>query len=168
MAYIKRMKAQDNIDKTREYLNYLEEHIENVRKAFEEISRACKGMWWVTDDCMWHNFRSDVEHHDLSKFSPEEFVQYRRHFYPVDDREKSISGIDEAWANHKIMNPHHHEEVERKLDVVHMIIDWTAMGYKFGDTAQKYYEKNKDRINLDEEYVALMYEIFEKLKECNE
>jgi hypothetical protein len=48
MAFINRMKGQDYIDKTREYLNYLEEHLENVRRAFCELSDICVGMhWWV-------------------------------------------------------------------------------------------------------------------------
>ena len=45
-----------------------------------------------------------------------------------------------------------------------MVIDWTAMGYKFGDTAQEYYEANKDKIVIKE--IALynfMYEIFDKI-----
>jgi hypothetical protein len=36
-----------------------------------------------------------------------------------------------------------------------------AMGYEFGDTAQEYYENNKDKIFLPEWAIKEMYKIFE-------
>jgi len=163
MAFINRMKGQDYIDKTREYLIYLEKHLENVRRAFCELSEICDGMWWVADDVSWHTLRVEVEYRDLSKFSKEEFVQYRDFFFPVNDEDKKNSGMDTAWENHKVKNPHHHETVKNRLDVIHMIIDWTAMGYKFGDTAQQYYETNKDKINLTDDQIKIMYEVFHRI-----
>jgi hypothetical protein len=44
-----------------------------------------------------------------------------------------------------------------------MVIDWMAMGYKFGDTAQQYYEKNKEKIKLPGYAVKFMYEIFNRI-----
>ena len=44
-----------------------------------------------------------------------------------------------------------------------MIIDWMAMSYKFEDTAQEYYEKNKDRINLPDYVEKFIYEIFSRI-----
>lgn len=38
------MKGQDYIDKSRQYLDYLEEHLNNVQFAFTEVSDACDGM----------------------------------------------------------------------------------------------------------------------------
>ena len=164
MSFIDRMKANDYIDNTRRYLDYLEEHIENVRLAFDEVSRACEGMAWVGDDASWFTVRADVIAHDLSKFSKEEFVQYRDNFFPVNEQDKENSGFCCAWTNHKKENHHHHETAETWVDVIHMIIDWTAMGYKFCDTAEHYYNANKDKINLSEDHLLLMFEIFEKLK----
>lgn len=163
MAFITRMKGQDYIDATRKYLDYVEEHLENVRLAFDEVSRACDGMWWVGDDCSWHNLRAEVECHDLSKFSTEEFTQYRDWFYPVCEEDKKNCGMAAAWENHKQTNHHHHETATTYCDMVHMVIDWTAMGYKFGDTAQSYYEKNAYKIKLTETMRRDMYEIFERL-----
>lgn len=163
MAFIERMKGQDYIDATRSYLAYVEEHLENVRLAFDEVSRACDGMWWVGDDCTWHNLRAEVELHDLSKFSAAEFTHYRDWFYPVCDNDKASSGMSEAWENHKRKNHHHHETATSYTDMIHMVIDWTAMGYKFGDTAQSYYESNSDKIKLTETMRRDMYEVFGKL-----
>lgn len=167
MAFIKRMIGQDYIDKYREYLDYLEEHIENVRRAFCELSEICEGMWWVGDDMAWHKLRMDIEHHDLSKFSQAEFIPYVSKFFPTDHElmEWPDNGFDKAWEHHKKNNTHHHESVRDNLDIVHMIIDWTAMGYKFGDTAQEYYEKNQHRISLSENHIKEMYEIFHKIAE---
>jgi len=172
MAFIERMEGQNNIDESRRYLDYLEEHLENVRRAFNELSKICDGMWWVNDDMSWHTLRRQVELHDLSKFSKEEFVQYRQSFYPTDSEDhlsnENIKLFDLAWDNHKRCNQHHHETLKNRLDVVHMVIDWTAMGYKFGDTAQEYYEKHQHEINISEANKITMYEIFDKIKETNQ
>lgn len=163
MAFIDRMKGQDHIDKIREYLNYLEEHLENVEHAFTEISDACKDMSWVSDDFSWHTLRAEVELHDWSKFSVEEFIPYCENFFPVKGDVKDEEAFSAAWENHKKENHHHHETAKTVLDTVHMVIDWTAMGYKFGDTAQQYYEENKDRIQLSDEQVEFIYEIFDRI-----
>ena len=164
MAFFNRMDGQDYIDKTREYLDYIEDHLNNVKRAFIELSRACEGMWWVGDDCSWHTLRRRVEMHDLSKFSKEELVQYRGSFYPVKGGGKENNEWIKAWEHHKQMNTHHHESVVDFLDIVHMVIDWTAMGYKFGDTAQQYYESNQDKIKLSDEHIKFMYEIFSYIR----
>ena len=167
MAYINRMKGQDYIDKSRQYLDYLEEHLNNVQFAFTEVSDACDGMQWVGDDSFWHTLRADVIAHDISKFSKDEFVQYRDSFFPVNDEDKKASGIDAAWHHHKENNHHHHETCKTYKDIVHMVIDWTAMGYKFGDTAKIYYEANKDTIKLSAEHEAFVYEIFERIEKTH-
>ena len=50
LMFIDRMKGHDYIDATRKYLDYLEEHLNNVRVAHSHLSNACKDMWWTTDD----------------------------------------------------------------------------------------------------------------------
>jgi len=163
MAFINRMNGQDYIENTRLYLDYLEEHLENVRKAFNELSVICKDMAWVSDDFTWHTLRVQVENHDLSKFSAEEFTQYRARFYPVNKNDCKDDGFIKAIDHHIKSNHHHHETAKNFIDIVHMVIDWTAMGYKFGDTARQYYEKNKDRIRLSEDHKRFMYTIFDRI-----
>lgn len=163
MAYVDRMTGQDYIEKTRGYLNYLEEHLENVRLAFIEMSDACDGMPWVGDDCTWHTLRADVMAHDLSKFTKNEFTPYRDYFFPANDADKGSGDFGAAWENHKTQNLHHHETAENYVDIVHMVIDWTAMGYKFGDTAREYYENNKEKMRLSGEHEEFIYEIFDRI-----
>lgn len=164
MAFLKKMKAKEYIDKTRAYLEYLEEHIENVRLAFDNLSRDCDGMQWVGDDMTWHFVRQEVYLHDVSKFSKEEFTQYRKSFHPIAGEKQDEWAFVRAWEHHKDNNKHHHQVVDNFNEIVLMVIDWTAMGYKFGDTAQEYYEANKEKIKLTDEQVEFMYEIFGRIK----
>lgn len=155
--FIARMDGQDYIDSTRKYLDYLEEHLNNVAKAFSELSEACDGHeYWVGDDYSWWKLKAEVEAHDLSKFGKNEFIQYRDYFYPVSDKDKAESGFSAAFENHKKENHHHHETVENYNDIVHMVIDWMSMSYKFGGSPRDFYEKTKPIMNFDQkqhEYV---------------
>jgi len=160
MAFIEHMRGYDYIYHTRKYLDYLEEHLDNVRKAFNTLSKICKDMWWVKDDVSWHTLRCEVCYHDISKFSEDEFIQYRRKFFPIKDEIIDIKEFDEAFQNHLINNTHHYQSLKNDLDVVHMVIDWTAMGYKFGDTAQDYYEKNRDNIKLNKRQEQIVLDMF--------
>lgn len=146
------MKASDYIESTQNYLDYLKEHIENVRRAFQELSEACDGKdFWVADDFAWHTIRGEVINHDLSKLTKNEFIQYRDFFYPVCESDKVNSDFGNAWENHKSMNPHHHESIRNDFDIVHMVIDWTAMSYKFGGSPLAYFRKEKHKMNLTDD-----------------
>lgn len=166
------MEALELIVKTREYLNYLEKHILNVEKAFEEVKIKCKDMEFISDPVFLKRLSQDVKKHDLSKFSKEEFTQYRKVFYPaLCETDKDLG---DAWEHHKSFNSHHWENwtadtsakwhaEDWKVDCAHMIIDWIAMSYKFGGTAQQYYEKNKITINIPKETIDFMYSIFQRV-----
>lgn len=164
------MKALKKIEKTREYLDYLEEHILNVKKAWEEFIEKCKSLRVIWDDYYYFSLLDSVSAHDISKLSENEFVQYRKAFYGCDDEIPYDMSL--AWEHHKKENPHHWEtwttmsswnQNAWEIHCAHMIIDWMAMGYKFGDTAQSYYEKNKEKIKLPDHAVEYIYEIFKCL-----
>lgn len=161
----------EQIKKTREYLDYIEEHVLNVRRAWQEIQEKCKDMNIVYDDFLYNWLGDEVERHDLSKMSEQEFVQYRKAFYPATPEHKY--DMSDAWEHHKKHNPHHWANWTKKeyyhpnewsVHCTHMVIDWMAMGYKFGDTVQEYYEKNRDKIELPSYAVSFIYMIFERLK----
>lgn len=170
------MEFKDKVKKTREYLDYLEEHYDNVQKAWKELQEKCKDMRFVYDDYMRGYINNEVNNHDMSKLSKNEFTQYRENFYPVDDKEKKNSDFSSAWEpweHHKENNLHHWENWTTKqfpdpysweVHCVHMVCDWMAMSYKFGDTAQEYYSKNKDKIILPDYAIAFIQEIFRRLK----
>ena len=95
-----------------------------------------------------------------------EFTQYRNKFFPIGestDQQKVNFAV--AWKHHYINNHHHWETAIEKIDIVHMVIDWTAMSYKFGDTAEEYYTANKDKIVLSAYLTEFMHTIFKCLKD---
>ncbi len=160
--FIDMMHGQKRIEKFREYLDYLEEHIENIRRAHDEVMRACSEMWFAKDDVFWHTLRQVVCEHDMSKFGAEEFVQYANAFYAdrYVDEQHAKAALATAWEHHKANNPHHHESAACDLDLVHMVIDWTAMGYRFGDTAEQFYRKHAEEMNFSDAQVDFLNEIF--------
>lgn len=170
------MQAIPLIQKTREYLDYVERHIRNVEKAWAEIQEKCKDLPVIYDDCRFHALNAEVEAHDVSKLGPEEFVQYRRAFYRTEEELIADGGVRHdlggAWGHHKISNPHHWENwtkrgnggpYESEIHCTHMVIDWHAMSMEFGDTAREYYEKNKDKIDLPGWAVGYINQIFDRL-----
>ena len=164
------MKALETIQKTREYLDYLEEHIKNVEKAWEVFQEKCTKEF-LTDDFHWACLNNAIINHDLSKLDKEEFTDYRKQFYPVEGEEGfEATG---AWIHHIAKNNHHwqnwtlyegEEPNYKYLCLIHMIVDWMAMGYKFNDTPREYYEKNKNNIYLPDHHVKIMYEMFDLLE----
>lgn len=164
--YIDRMDAQDYIDSTRKYLDYVERHLQNVAKAFSELTDACDGKeHWVGDDFTWYTFRREVEMHDLSKLSKNELVQYRDYFYPVKELDKTNSDFFKAWEHHKKENHHHHETVKNYMDVVHMVIDYMAMSYEFGGCPFDYYKSIKHKIRFKSEFHDYAEKLFKHLIE---
>lgn len=155
------------INKTREYLDYIETHVLNVQRAWEELKEKCRDMRFIWDDFVYWSIEAEILSHDLSKMSEFELVQYRRVFFPT-KTEQGVYDLGDAWEHHKDNNPHHWEnwtkrENEWEINCVHMVCDWIAMGYEFKDNAQQYYEKNKKRIKLPVYAVVFIYEIFNRI-----
>lgn len=158
---------QELINKTREYLDYVERHFHNVKKAWDELNTKCDGHGfnWLYDDFIWHCINENIKIHDKSKLSKEEFCQYRQFFYPTKDEEKDKTQFNKAWENHLKLNAHHWQNWTKNHSgsisfLIENICDWMAMGYEFGDTAKEYYENNKEKIYMPEWAVKHMYEIF--------
>ncbi len=170
-----RMEGVKHINKIREYCDYVEEHLLNVERSWFILQSTCKDMPIIYDDyCYWY-IDAMVKNHDVSKMSTEEFIPYQRNFYPVDEKDNAIFGI--AWQHHLIHNPHHWENWtnikekfpnEQACHCVCMVIDWMAMGMKFGDTAEEYYNANKHKINIPGWSVEFINEIFKKLRDWKE
>lgn len=159
------------INKTRQYLDYIDEHYTNVQKAWRIIQDKGAGRCWpfLYDDSKFFILDQMIKQHDVSKLSQEEFVPYRRMFFPVSEKEKeeAQAGFDKAWEHHNLNNAHHWENwttndiCYQDLELVHNICDWMAMGMKFNDTARDYYEKNREKITIPDWAEKLMYEIFD-------
>jgi len=149
------------------------------KKHGRNCSRNVRRCGFIYDDFVFHGIDEDVQVHDISKLCENEFVQYRLKFFPTDSEKTDEATIESlfgsAWEYHQQLNSHHWQNWTKtatdignpylwEICCVHMVIDWMAMGYKFNDSAQKYYEKNKDKIEIPEYAVKFIYEIFNRIK----
>jgi hypothetical protein len=145
------------VEKQEEYKNYIIEHINNVRRAFNEFGSYLCDILGADEEVL----AQLVELHDQSKLEDFEFLSYQQYFYPVNEENKKDENVkkafDAGWCLHKNKNPHHPEfwcNIENHkiiyLDmpvqyIAEMLLDWQAMAYKFGGTAYEYYRKEGDK-----------------------
>lgn len=152
------------------YLDYINEHINNVQIAWGTMKIQL-------DDFIPTNVKMDVDklvnEHDRSKFSKEEFDGYRQWYYPEKNEEKDAEMYNQAWIHHYTNNPHHWQywkdkegiDLEQKIPyILEMIADWTAMGYKYNDTPQEYYNKEKDNIVLTDDAREYLEDVLKRLQ----
>lgn len=154
------------IEKTREYLMYVEHHLLCVSRAFNIVTHVMKDNAVIYDDSQWHALRHEVERHDLSKFTAMEFCQYRRWVKPT-DREKESGAtelakaeFDTACNHHYAVNGHHWQNWtnrvyghphEQGIHFFHMLVDWVAMEIACGRLSPRaYYERNKETFKFPE------------------
>lgn len=140
------------------YLDYISEHIRNVKKAWQEVQSNLTGL----DEYQLSVIDDLVENHDKSKYSESEFNHYRNYFFPYDGEEKSEAAFKKAWCHHIRENKHHWNHwvvvdadgtyaIEMPFKYIfEMLLDWKAMSYKFGNTVQSYYARNKLKMVLHE------------------
>ena len=159
--FIKKIKDNIKIKKqTKLYIKYIVEHKKNIEKAFEEM-RENSLIFQRYDDDILNALWERVLVHDESKYSEEEFIPYRKNFFPINAEEKENNKLDfdKAWEHHWKNNSHHwqyrknktsfnKDNKEEVLDVLENVLDWMAMGYKFNDRPYQYYENNKNNIVL--------------------
>ena len=164
------------LQKTGEYMGYIDTHKKNVILAWGELKQALKGVSFLTRDSILDEMGYRARNHDHSKYSVGEFLAYRQRFYPVPGEDVSEADFQKAWEMHYRTNDHHWQNwdvhndtyygmVDFTCQCLEMICDWQAMGYVFGDNAIAYYEKNKGememsdaRRNFVEEVLALLGE----------
>ena len=142
--------------KEQEYRNYINEHIKNVQTTFKNLV-SCKDIIEYLQSETWDplylpGLSNSIKEHDISKFGPYEFDQYRKEYYPVNDEEKQANkkDYDEAWIHHYTINKHHWDSWKTCPDlmpmncVIEMLCDWFAMSIKFGGKTTDWYNKQKD------------------------
>lgn len=165
--------------KRQEYREYIQEHKENVMRAWKVMQERCKDEYFICDDWKFFHLDAWVKRHDDSKYSREEFEAYRRWFSPTKRekkrKERYAAKFQEALSHHYENNPHHWQYwigkptkgymgcLEKTLFHVEMVLDWTAMGYKFGDTALQYYKKHKGEIQISPDKVEFVERLLLKM-----
>jgi hypothetical protein len=172
MKFILRLfRAKAAKKKANEYREYIDEHRRNILRAWKEMQEKCKDDPFIYDDWKFACLDSAVKEHDLSKYSPEEFEPYRQYFYPCKGESSDHDAFDAAWKRHYENNPHHWEYwvgrpdggLYQSLCYTEMVLDWTAMGYRFGGTALEYYEKHKAEIQIVPLYVECVEQLLTRM-----
>lgn len=184
------MKGLKKIQVIRAYCDYVEEHLNNVKKAWGILQKALKHENVIYDDHLFWTTQAMIEDHDLSKMSMHEFIQYAEWFHGEYGQKYDIwqdGGEGEAahkdvrnvffaaWEHHKKRNLHHWESWpdtpeqfpnHHACHVVCMVADWMAMGMKFGDTAEQYYEAHINEIKIpvwSRDYVERIFRALRKV-----
>ena len=144
---------------SREYDDYLTNHINNVQKGIDylryrypdEIDALIDGRLWL------------IRQHDDSKYTEHEYHAYDDYFYGNNKSYEVVNRFKRAWLFHIHNNPHHwqywvllnDDEGEEILEiptwyVVEMVCDWWSFSWKNKklDEIFDWYEKHKDKMKL--------------------
>lgn len=90
-----------------------------MSKALKHFKTICKHKYWVGKYCFKVGFYKQGILHDLSKFSPTEFIESVKYYQgtssPIDACKKD-KGCSNAWLHHKGRNKHHYEYWQDNFD----------------------------------------------------
>lgn len=151
-----------------------------MNKYWKHFKTITKHKWYVAQACFKSGLIFQGIIHDLSKYSPTEFVSSARFFQgdksPI-KAEKSKYGYSFAWQHHMGVNKHHWQywidfedgelvviEMPPKY-LAEMLCDWIGAGKAYNkgnwniDTFKTWYANNKDKIilhTLTRDYIELV------------
>lgn len=151
-----------------EYTNYIINHIENVKKAY----------FWLRDHSLIEeNILDQLNLHDSSKYSDEEFQAYDDYFYGKQTKEVKEK-FNYAWLHHIHNNPHHWQHWVLINDedgtiglempeeyVIEMFVDHWSFSWKSGNLTEikDWYDSHKKKMILHEKTRKLYEEILDKV-----
>lgn len=145
--------SKKNMSIEQQNKEYIETHIENIKKAYNWIKEYCPEILENVDK---KELEKNIEKHDASKYSKEEFMPYARYFF-LGDKEKYQKEFDVAKWHHYKHNPHHPEywdgKVMPEVYIIEQICDWWTFGWKSNDLAD-IFKFNK---NNEEKFKKLMH-----------
>ena len=152
------------IKKTREYLDYVERHLNCIQVVYNIVGP----LFAELEEIDSLSLKKAVFQHDISKFSIEEFVQYRQTFYPVIADEQEASLFSAALAHHYAANHHHAESIETFTDLAHLVIDWMAMAMADRDnmSVANFFKLKQDSLNLSEKHVDFLVKLLTIVGKC--
>lgn len=116
-----------------------------MNRYWEHLKTVCRHRYYVFKECAACGIGFQGFIHDLSKFSPTEFISSARYYQgnrsPI-EAEKEVLGYSAAWLHHKGCNKHHWEywtdfdatdghvlaaEIPIRY-VIEMVCDWIGAG----------------------------------------
>lgn len=132
------------------YLDYINEHVKNVRDTFEKYGKYLLDVF----DYPYDQVAERIKVHDETKFHDSEFYAYRQYYNPRPNCKPRQDLLDRAWEHHYQNNDHHPEYwvVEGVITkyirpmtpaaIAEMFFDWAAMGVKFHSRPDIWYNKD--------------------------
>ena len=166
------------------YDEYLEDHIENVKKAFNwMIDQGILDFLDLNDDEI-EKYSKVIYNHDNTKCWADEYEAYDRYFYPdeYEDNPPFSQRVEEyhrAWLEHIHRNPHHWQHWVLINDngfftvlpmpevyVIEMICDWWSFSWKKGNLYEifDWVDENSPHILLDNETIRLVEKILNRIR----
>jgi len=151
--YTQDSNTYDLIQKEKDYISYLENHIKNVKLAYEKYflplldkEIACNSELFTREELKKAiiSIRDQILKHDNSKWTEYEFSQYRAHWNPTEEEKtrdqyyqnKVDEDYQNAWIHHYKNNDHHpkfwydfENNVARDMNlgaIIHMLCDWIS------------------------------------------
>ena len=176
------------------YLEYLYNHIHNVKKGYEWLKENCSDIFnsLTEKDQKW--LEKNIDHHDEIKYGQEEFFPYMEYFYGedsgdfIDDNSDIKINFNEAWNYHQKTNRHHWQywilindyDVDKlqfidmpMIYIIEMICDWWSFSWRQNDLYEifNWYNDFKNDIWLSDDTrytVEMILDTMQnKLKEDN-
>lgn len=171
-------------NRRQQYDDYLTNHISGVKKAYEQIFQPILDTESDLTVEEISNLENNIDHHDASKYSDEEYIPYLDHFYPENGKKKvhgERARFDKACLHHYHHNPHHwnhwilnddeDKDHNRVLDmdeiyVIEMICDWHSFSIKNPDsTAYNWWNKNRNKMDMSDNTIKLVEKWIQYAKE---
>lgn len=145
-----------------DYDNYLEEHIKNVKIAFEWMLINIPELFKDYDsEYLGEVLLNRIDQHDKSKYSEEEYFDYCEYFYGSNkDTKETLENFNAAWLHHQHYNPHHWQHWVLRQDdgetialempfeyICEMVADWWAFSWKNNDLYEifSWYDNNTEK-----------------------
>lgn len=159
-----------------QYDLYLEQHINNVAKAFDWLRNNLPELFSDYQNLEWQI----IFEHDRSKYSSDEYDPYDTYFYGNNRSCKVINEFRKAWLLHIHRNPHHwqhwillnDEPDEGKIIlempynyIIEMICDWWSFSFGKGNLGEifSWYNKHSEHIELAPKTRKTVENILQKL-----
>ena len=162
------------MEMSKEYDDYLENHIHYVKRAFNWI---IDNLYLDLDYLILRDWMSIVYRHDASKLNPEEYEGYDQWFY---GENLNREAFDLAWLHHIHNNPHHwqhwvlinDDDLSTALEmdevfVIEMISDWWSFSWKDGNLYEifSWYDHHKDHMILHPNTRAMVESILDRIRQ---
>lgn len=165
-----------------QYDVYLEQHKAYVNQSLYWLQQNIPDLFTTEYESCILNM-DHINHHDLSKNSPEEYDAYDKYFYGKNRSYDICKDFDYAWLNHIHKNPHHWQhwilfeddpnsrnmfkalEMPKEY-VIEMICDWWSFSWSSGNLNDifDWYDQHSTIMILHPNTRKLVEDILKRMK----